>query len=355
MKKQKQEARKEKNRKRYIGVDLHTNIFTACFFMEEAEHEIVTLQLQGGGLEQFIKMLQPEDELAVEATGNSTWFREQVVGHVARVVVVAPTHFDVILRSVKKTDKNDARALATFLKNGLLPEARVKSKQHAQLTSAIRTRDRLVKQGVSHRNHVTGMCNGHGIKLKKKSLNSKVGFDRVLNSCEWSNLERAELEAISDQLEVIREHVKRMEAIIVGVAKTLPGFENLISIKGIGALSAAVLLTTVGDIKDFRRPGHLAAYFGITPRVSQSNDSRRVGRITKHGSKIARSTLVQCTLVAIRYSPYLRSFYNRLKSKRGSGKAIIATARKLLNAVFYTLKHGWVFEDFPNFELKACN
>ena len=131
----------------------------------------MTSQLQGGSLEQFIKMLQPNDELAVEATSNSTWFRKQIIIHLARVVVVAPTHFNVIRRSVKKTDKNDAKALATFLKNGLLPDARVKSKQHAQLTSAIRilTRDRLVKQDVSHRNHVTGMCNGHGIKLKKSS------------------------------------------------------------------------------------------------------------------------------------------------------------------------------------------
>lgn len=46
----------------------------------------------------------------------------------------------------------------------------------------------------------------------KKVLNSKVGFDRVFNSCEWSYVERAELQAIADQLKVIREHVKRMKA-----------------------------------------------------------------------------------------------------------------------------------------------
>ena len=355
MKKQKRVARKAKNTKRYIGVDLHSDCFTACFMMEGAEPEMMTLHLQGGGLEQFIKKLLPGDELAVEATSNSTWFRDQVIGHVARVAVIAPTHFDVIRRSVKKTDKNDAKAIAFFLSKGMLPEARVKSKVHAQLTSAIRTRDRMVKQDVSQRNHVNGMCNGHGIKLKKNALGSKSGFAWVLNCWEWSKVERAELKAIAAHMEVNRAHVKELEAEIVAVAKTLPGFDGLHSIKGIGALSAAVILVTVGDIKDFRRPGNLASYFGITPRVDQSNDSRRVGRITKHGSKIARTMLVQCAFTAIRYSPYLRSFYERLKSKRGTGKAIIATARRLLNAVFYTLKYGWVFEDFPNFELKGCN
>ena len=118
MRKQRRVAKKAKNRQRYIGVDLHSNSFTACIFMEGAEPETLTLQLQGGGLEQFIKKLHPGDELAVEATSNSTWFRDQVIAHVARVVVIAPTHFDVIRRSVKKTDKNDAKAIALFLSKG---------------------------------------------------------------------------------------------------------------------------------------------------------------------------------------------------------------------------------------------
>ena len=79
----------------------------------------------------------------------------------------------------------------------------------------------------------------------------------------------------------------------------------MISIKGFGPLSAATLLVTIGDIKDFAKPGNLATYFGITPRVSQSSDSQRVGRITKRGNKTARTRLVQCTLIAIKYSSYL--------------------------------------------------
>ena len=54
-------------------------------------------------------------------------------------------------------------------------------------------------------------------------------------------------------VEGIREHVKNLEAEIVVAAKTLPGFEGLVSIKGIGALSVAVILVTIGNIKDFRR------------------------------------------------------------------------------------------------------
>jgi len=66
---------------------------------------------------------------------------------------------------------------------------------------------------------------------------------------------------------------------------------------------------------------------------------------------MGRTTLVQCTLVAIRYSPYLRKFYQAVKERRGSGKAIIAAARKFLGIIYNTLKNDWVFEDFPNFLL----
>jgi hypothetical protein len=64
---------------------------------------------------------------------------------------------------------------------------------------------------------------------------------------------------------------------------------------------------------------------------------------------------VQCTLIAKRYSPYLHNFYEHIKSTRGAGKAIIATARKLLNTIFHTLKNNWVFDDFSNFKLLSCN
>ena len=61
--------------------------------------------------------------------------------------------------------------------------------------------------------------------------------------------------------------------------------------------------------------------------------------------------MVQVALIAIRYNEYLRSFYLRLKEKKGSGKAIIATARKMLEIIYDTLKNDWVFEDFNNFVL----
>ena len=60
---------------------------------------------------------------------------------------------------------------------------------------------------------------------------------------------------------------------------------------------------------------------------------------------------MQCALIAARYSPYLQTYYRRIAAHRGTGKAIIALARKFLGIIYKTLKNNWVFEDFPNFVL----
>ncbi len=193
------------------------------------------------------------------------------------------------------------------------------------------------------------------MKVRREVLTSQAGFTREVAGHNWSPLERAELAVIDDQLQSLHRNIKRLEKEIAAFAKTLPGYDNLISIKGIGPLSVAVMLTHIGAIEDFQNTGKLAAYFGIVPRVSQSNETNNSGPITKRGNKLARTTLVQCTLIAIRYSPYLRGFYANINNRRGTGKAIIATARKLPTTIFHTLKNKWVFADFPNFKLLSCN
>ena len=69
------------------------------------------------------------------------------------------------------------------------------------------------------------------------------------------------------------------------------------------------------------------------------------------GDQIARTALVQSTLIAICCSPYLKTFYEKIKTKKGAGKAIIATSRKMPGIIYNALKNNWVFEDFTKFKL----
>jgi transposase len=63
--------------------------------------------------------------------------------------------------------------------------------------------------------------------------------------------------------------------------------------------------------------------------MHHSNETELSERITNRGSKLGRTALVQCALIAKRYSPYLANDYERIRSRRGTGRAIIALARKL--------------------------
>lgn len=330
----------------YLGVDLHTNSFTVCYRSNQGKERIATFDIRRIG--QFRKTLRKRDELAVEATGNTAWFVEQISDRVSKVVVVNPHQFRVIRKSVKKTDKHDAKTLAFFLSKDMLPEARMKSKENAQLHSLAGTRDKLVKQRTALINKIHNVLNGHGLKYKKESLSAEKHLKKVL-SFDWDAIVRVELEVLVEQIRSLNGSIKKLDEQMSEYGKNLKGHKNLASIKGIGERSATVLLSVIDDVNDFANEDKLAAYFGIVPRVSDSNETVRHGRITKNGSKIGRTTLVQCTLVATRYSPYLRRYYERIKRHRGSGKAIIATSRKLLGIIYNTLKNDWIFEDFPNF------
>ncbi|MHC5117481.1 MAG: IS110 family RNA-guided transposase, partial [Planctomycetota bacterium] len=245
-----------------------------------------------------------------------------------------------------------AKTLAFYLSKGMLPEARMKTKENAQLHSLATTRDKLVKQRTALINKIHNVLNSYGIKFKKESLGTEKGLKSIW-AYEWDVIVQIELEVLVEQIRSLNKSIKTLDKEMSEHGQKLKGHENLTSIKGIAARSATVLLTVIGDVNDFADENKLAAYFGIVPRVSDSNETVRHGRITKHGSKLGRTTLVQCTLVAKRYSPYLRQYYERIKSHRGSGKAIIATARKFLGIIYNTLKNGWVFEDFPNFVLAS--
>ena len=118
-----------------------------------------------------------------------------------------------------------------------------------------------------------------------------------------------------------------MEKTIAEEGSKLEGHKNPSSIQKIGKITGAILLSVIGEVNDFADEGGLASYFCILPRVSNSNETGRSGRIHKRGTRLGRTALVQSVLIAAKYSPYSKRFY---EARRGAGKAIIALARKFL-------------------------
>src|SRR5258706_9069972 len=299
-------------------------------------------------LGRFVKKLRPSDEVAVEITSNTRFFHDAVAPQVKRVVVVDTNQFRVISQSVKKTDPHDARLLSLYLSKNLLPEVRMKDKDLAQLASLTQTRDTLVKQRSAVKNKVNNILSARGLNLAKEALSSAKKLAEVLE-LPFDEIVRIELRVIVEQIRSLNKSIAELEKTIGEEGAKLEGHKGLSSIKGIGKITGAILLSVIGDVNDFPDEGRLASYFGIETSVSNSNATERSGRFHKRGTKLGRTALVQSALIAANYSPYLKNFYERVKARRGAGKKQIARGRKVLGLFYRQFKKKMGFWGFPNF------
>jgi transposase len=100
------------------------------------------------------------------------------------------------------------------------------------------------------------------------------------------------------------------------------------------------------DVRRFSTPCKLVSYAaGLAPSTRESAGKTITGRITKQGSPWLRWILVQCALVAIKYDIRFSMFYNRIKNKKGHGKAIVATAKELLVIIWYMLTRNELYRN----------
>jgi hypothetical protein len=118
------------------------------------------------------------------------------------------------------------------------------------------------------------------------------------------------------------------------------------TVPGVNLICAATFIAAVGDPRRFLTSRRLVAYLGLDPKVRQSGDApARSGRISKRGSAAARWALVEAAWSAVLQPGPLHAFYDRTRARRGHGKAIVATARKLAILFWCMLTRG---EDYAH-------
>ena len=123
--------------------------------------------------------------------------------------------------------------------------------------------------------------------------------------------------------------IGEVERLIAKQALLSADARRLMSVPGVNLICAASFLAAVGDIHRFRTSRQLVAYLGLDPKVRQSGEQpARSGRITKRGSAQARWAMVEAAWSVVRQPGPLHAFYQRIRGRRGHGKAIVAAARK---------------------------
>ncbi len=104
-------------------------------------------------------------------------------------------------------------------------------------------------------------------------------------------------------------------------------------------VTSMTILTEVYDIARFKTVDSFRAFIGLIPRANDSGEKERPGRITKRANVHLRSLLVEATWMAIRHDSYYLHLYKNYRQRMKENKALIRTAGKLANQIYFTLKN----------------
>jgi transposase len=280
--------------------------------------------------------------VVVEATASYPWFVELVEPLADRVVLGNPKKLRVIAESTKKTDRLDAQILAEFLVLDMIPEAYQPTPRQREHRTLIRHRQFIQGRITSIRSKIHHILSNYNadrgdlfstnfgpVYFKQVPLSDADQFVIKQLWTQWEDLVGQRL-AITKKIKAFVAKAPQREAEARAILKTAPG---------VGFVTAEVVLSELGDISRFHNAKEVCAYAGLVPVVRQSGGKKSKDlRITKEGSGLLRWALVESAWRLVRSSTKWSLMFARLNQRRGSKRAIVAVARKLLCLLYAMLR-----------------
>src|SRR5215217_1103179 len=282
------------------------------------------------GLAILANSLCPDDQVALEATGNALAIARALEPHVARVVVATRTELRAITEAKVKTDRRDARTLARLLAAGLLGGCWLPDEQTRALRRRLARRAQLVRQRTRAKNEVHAVLM-RTLKGRPPMTDAFGRRGRVwLAELELSADERETVDGCLRQIDFLNAEIAILERGIAEHALRCEATKRLMTVPGVSLMTATTFMAAVGDVRRFPEPRKLVSYLGLDPKVRQSGiGAARHGRISKQGAAQVRQMLAEAAFVAVSTARPMRAFYERVRARRGSQIAIVAVARKL--------------------------
>lgn len=309
-----------------LGLDLARLTFAAALWF--GPHRVVRAEFANnvGGFRKLRRWLQQHGvgrlRVALESTNVygeavAAWLHAE--GHQVHVLNPERTaHYARSLGQRNKTDPADAACLAAFIAHHQATEWAPPSPEQKTLRSLTRARHQLVAISTQLRN-----------QLHTADPIAAVHLQAVLEGV------RAQLAAIG---RAIAEHLKRMPVLGAQVRR-------LMTLKGIGLVTAAIVLAELPPVTATTDPRAICAWAGLTPRRWQSGTLELPARLSRKGNAYLREALYMPALVAKRYNPLLRAFAARLAENGKSSPAILgAISHKMLRILVGLLRSNTDFD-----------
>ena len=285
----------------------------------------------------------------MEACGSAHyWGRElQAMGHEVRLLHPG----DVArYRDGNKTDRADAKAVLEAARNTAIDPVPVKSREQQAIAALHRLRQGYLRTRTARINAVRGHLREFGVVIPVGARQVVARAEAALDTEDLPDVLRQALREVLDEIALLQAKAQKLRAELERLAKAMPEATVLMSVPGIGVLTATALVAFVGDLNRFRSGRDLAAYLGLTPREHSTGQSRRLGRITKRGNSYLRMMLIHGARSALRAGSVtdvpddLRTWALAIAQRRGFNVAAVALANKLTRVCWRVYHDNRPFE-----------
>jgi transposase len=330
---------------RAIGLDVHRDFCVVAICEDGRVRPAGRVPSTPEGLRVLADSLAESDRVALEVTGSCWEVARMLEPHVDRVVVVSPDDTGIV-HARAKTDRLDARTLARLLWAGELESVWMPDERCRVLRRRLARREQLMRARTRAKNEIHAVLQR---RLQGKPPCSDlfgVKGRHWLAGLKLPLEERESVDAGIRHVEFLDSEIAAVERLIAQQAIEWPEIRRLMTVPGVNLICAATFIAAIGHAGRFPTSGKLVAYLGLDPKVRQSGDApARSGRISKRGSAAARWALVEAAWSVVLQPGPLHAFYDRTRARRGHGRAIVATARKLAILFWCMLSRG---EDYAH-------
>jgi transposase len=325
---------------RIIGLDVHRSFAEVAILENGKLRSGGRIVLQHEPVVAFARTLRADDEVVLEATGNSAILVRLIAPFVRRVVVANPVQVRAIAWAKVKTDKIDAGVLAKLHASGFLPEVWVPDEETQARRRVAAERTQLVSHMTRLKNRIQSVLHANLIPRYAGALFGKRGR-AWLDAQPLPEDQKRTIARHLGELDRIGAELAELDKVLANEALGDDRVRRLMTIGGVNAVVAMSVLAAIGEITRFSSPEKLVSYLGLNPRVRQSGERPAFhGRITKQGRAHARAMLVEAAWSVVSGPGPLRAFFLRIRAKRGNQVAAVATARKLAVLIWHLLSKG---------------